>query len=86
MQRSEITVPSAVGICDLSDDDLDVVAAGSLYGASRVSQGSFGNIALAVQINNEVNVAAFSPGASQGGGQSNLNNSGSLVAFFGTFG
>lgn len=67
MLNNEIAVVS-----DLSDAELDAVAAGSY----KFKQVALGNFALAFQSNSQVNAAVFNIGSSQGGGQSNNNNAG----------
>ncbi len=67
-------------ISELSDAELDVVAAaGQYYGT--FAQVSLGNIAVGVQVNNQVNVAVLSFGSTQGGNQSNFNNAGNVVTY-----
>ncbi len=62
----------AVAISDLSDAELDVVAAGTY----KFTQVAIGNFALAFQSNSQVNAAVFNIGSSQGGSQYNNNNAG----------
>lgn len=59
-------------ISDLSDAELDVVAAGTY----KFKQVALGNFALAFQQNNQVNAAVFNVGSNQGGSQTNNNNAG----------
>ncbi len=62
-----------VAISDLSDAELDAVAAG--YGYS-FKQAALGNFALQIASNNQVNASFISVRSIQGGGQSNNNNAG----------
>ncbi len=67
--------------CELSDAELDLVAAaGSYHGA--FANVSVGNIAVGFQVNNQVNIAILSFGSVQGGSQTNINNAGNLVTYF----
>lgn len=63
----------AVTISDLSDAELDVVAAGWGYSFKQVAVSNF---ALAFQTNNQVNAAVINVGSNQGGSQTNNNNAG----------
>ena len=62
-----------VAISDLSDAELDAVAAG--YGYS-FKQAALGNFALQIASNSQVNASFISVRSSQGGAQSNNNNAG----------
>ena len=62
-----------MAISDLSDAELDAVAAGHGYSFKQVAVGNF---ALQLASNNQVNASFFSIGSSQGGTQSNNNNAG----------
>ena len=66
-------------LCQLTDAELDLVAAGA--GRHRFSQVSIGNIAIGFQINNQINIAVLSAGATQGGSQSNFNNAGTVISY-----
>ena len=83
----DVTPPAAIpAICDaamreLSDADLDLVAAAGSSRGSLVSV-SIGNIAIGFQVNNQVNIAVLSLGSVQGGSQTNINNSGTLITYF----
>lgn len=67
--------------CELSDAELDLVAAAGSYRGAFASV-SIGNIAIGFQVNNQVNIAVLSLGSVQGGSQTNINNSGNLIAYF----
>jgi hypothetical protein len=56
-------------ISELSDTELDSVAAGSF-------QFAFGNVAIAWQTNNQANLAIANFHNTQGGSQTNNNNAG----------
>ena len=71
----------AAALCQLSDAELDLVAAGR----QRFAQVSIGNIAIGFQINNQVNIAVLSPGATQGGSQTNFNNAGTIISYIKQF-
>ena len=80
-----VTTPAAapaacepVAVCELSDAELDLVAAAGSYHGAFVDI-SVGNIAIGFQVNNQVNVAILSFGSVQGGSQTNINNSGNLI-------
>lgn len=60
-------------VVDLSDSELDYVAAGWGY---SFKQFALGNVAVQVAANNQVNLAAINVGSAQGGSQSNNNNAG----------
>ena len=60
-------------ISDLSDAELDVVAAGYSYSFKQISVGNF---ALQLATNNQLNAAVVNVRSSQGGNQSNNNNAG----------
>ena len=83
----DVTTPAAAPAisgaapCELSDAELDLVAAAGSYHGALVSV-SVGNIALGFQVNNQVNIAVLSLGAVQGGSQTNINNAGNFVAYF----
>ncbi len=83
----DCTTPAAVpatcdaAVCELSDAELDLVAAPGGYHGALVSI-SVGNIALGFQVNNQVNIAILSIGSVQGGSQTNINNAGNLVTYF----
>ena len=62
-----------MAISDLSDAELDAVAAGYGYSFKQVA---LGNFALQLASNNQVNASLFSVRSSQGGVQSNNNNAG----------
>ncbi len=64
-----------VTISDLSDAELDAVAAGNGYSYS-FKQLAAGNFALQLASNNQVNASLVSVRSSQGGSQSNNNNAG----------
>ncbi len=74
-----------VAVYELSDADLDAVAAGRhthvAFSGSMTSPGHFsvGDVAIAVQVNSQVNVAVLSYDLVQGGSQTNVNNAGSLA-------
>ena len=70
----------AAALCQLSDAELDLVAAGGGH-HHRLAQISIGNIAIGIQINNQVNIAVLSAGAMQGGSQSNFNNAGTVISY-----
>ncbi len=70
-----MTNTNPVAISDLSDAELDSVAAGNGYGYS-FKQLALGNTAVQVAQNNEINVSGFSFGSRQGGAQANNNNAG----------
>ena len=75
----DCTTPAAApAVCELSDADLDLVAAAGSYHGGLVNI-SIGNIAIGFQVNNQVNIAILSLGAIQGGSQTNINNSGTLI-------
>lgn len=68
-------------LCELSDTELDAVsAAGYAHAVYQSSFGQFsmGNIAIGVQVNNQVNVTVLSFGSVQGGAQTNINNAGNI--------
>lgn len=62
-----------VMVSNLSDAELDTVAAGWGYSFKQVA---FGNFALQLATNNQVNAAVLNIGSSQGGSQANNNNAG----------
>ena len=62
-----------MAISELSDAELDAVAAG--WGHS-FKQFSFGNTAVQVAANNQLNIAGVNYRSSQGGDQANNNNAG----------
>ncbi len=64
---------NAVVISDLSDSELDFVAAGWGYSFKQIA---LGNTAIQLAENNQVNLAVLNYRSSQGGGQSNNNNAG----------
>ena len=64
-----------VAISDLSDAELDAVAAGNGYSYS-FKQLAAVNLAPQIASNNQVNASLFSVRSSQGGSQSNNNNAG----------
>jgi len=68
-------------VCELSDAELDLVAAAGVSRGSLVNV-SIGNIAIGFQLNNQVNIAVLSFGSIQGGSQTNINNSGTLISYF----
>lgn len=83
----DVTTPAALAVCDaavceLSDAELDLVAAAGSPRGSLVNV-SIGNIAIGFQVNNQVNVAVLSFGSVQGGSQTNINNSGTMTSYFG---
>ncbi len=65
-----------VAISDLSDAELDAVAAGYGYSFKQIA---LGNFALQIASNNQVNAAFISVRSSQGGGQTNNNNAGNMA-------
>lgn len=67
----------ATMISELSDVELDVVAAGRHHSSGQVA---FDNFALQIAANSQLNVAVASDGAGQGGDQSNRNNAGNISA------
>ena len=62
-----------VAISDLSDAELDAVAAGWGYSFKQVAVGNF---ALQLATNAQVNAAVLNVHSTQGGSQSNNNNAG----------
>ncbi len=74
----------ATALCELSDAELDAVAAGSGF-HNAFAQVSIGNIAIGFQVNNQVNVAVLSLGVFQGGSQTNINNAGTIINLAGYF-
>jgi hypothetical protein len=62
----------AVAISELSDTELDAVAAGTGW----FGQVAIGNFALQLATNNQLNAAVVNVGSSQGGNQTNNNNAG----------
>lgn len=68
-------------VCELSDAELDLVAAAGSTRGSLVNI-SIGNIAIGFQLNNQINIAVLSLGSIQGGSQTNINNSGTLITYF----
>ncbi len=70
MLNIEITM-----ISELSDIELDAVAAGHRHSSG---QSAYGNFALQIATNGQLNVAVASDGAGQGGNQSNSNNAGNI--------
>lgn len=60
-------------VCDLSDAELDSVAAGWGYSFKQVA---LGNLAVQVAENNQLNIAALNVRSRQGNSQSNNNNAG----------
>jgi ABC-type transport system involved in cytochrome c biogenesis ATPase subunit len=67
-------------IYELDDAELDAVSAGKAKQVA-LAQLSFGNIAIGIQVNNQVNIAVLSAGAIQGGSQTNINNAGNLITY-----
>jgi hypothetical protein len=65
-----------VAISDLSDAELDAVAAGYGYSFKQIA---LGNFALQIASNNQVNASFLSVRSSQGGGQTNNNNAGNMA-------
>jgi len=61
----------SMAITELSDTELDTVAAGFSF-----KQYAFGNIAVQVAANNQLNLAGINYRSSQGGDQANNNNAG----------
>ena len=76
--RNAAAAYDAAALCQLSDDELDLVAAGGGH-RYKLAQVSVGNIAIGIQVNNQINIAVLSAGAVQGGSQSNLNNAGTII-------
>ena len=68
-----MTDTNALMISDLSDAELDTVAAGWGY---SFKQFALGNTAVQVAANNQVNISGLSYHSSQGGAQGNNNNAG----------
>ncbi len=68
-------------VCELSDAELDLVAAAGTSRGSLVNV-SIGNIAVGFQLNNQINIAVLSLGSIQGGSQTNINNSGTIISYF----
>ena len=68
-----MTNTNPVAISELSDADLDSVAAGWGYSFKQLA---LGNTAVQVAENNQLNISAFSYGSRQGGSQANNNNAG----------
>lgn len=66
-----MTDTDSMAITELSDAELDTVAAGFSF-----KQYAFGNIAVQVAQNNQLNIAGVNYRSSQGGGQANNNNAG----------
>jgi hypothetical protein len=62
-----------VAISELSDAELDTVAAGWGYSFKQVA---LGNFALQIASNSQLNAAVVNIGSSQGGSQLNNNNAG----------
>ena len=62
-----------VAISELSDAELDSVAAGWGYSFKQIA---IGNTAVQVAENNQLNLSGFSFGSRQGGSQTNNNNAG----------
>lgn len=62
-----------VAISDLSDAELDAVAAGWGYSFKQVA---LGNFALQIATNNQLNAAVVNVRSNQGGDQGNNNNAG----------
>jgi hypothetical protein len=62
-----------VPVSDLSDAELDVVAAGTGYSFKQIS---IGNFALQFATNNQANAAFVNVRSDQGGNQTNNNNAG----------
>ncbi len=60
-------------VSDLSDAELDCVAAGWGYSFKQFSGGNF---ALQLASNNQFNAAVLNVGSNQGGNQTNNNNAG----------
>ena len=83
----DVTTPAAIpalcdaALCELSDAELDLVAAAGSPRGSLVNV-SIGNIAIGFQVNNQVNIAVLSLGSIQGGSQTNINNSGTMISYF----
>ena len=78
-RQGAATSYEAAALCQLSDAELDLVAGGGGY-HYKFAQVSIGNIAIGIQINNEVNIAVLSAGAVQGGSQTNINNAGTIIS------
>jgi hypothetical protein len=78
-ERQAVAAYEAAALCQLSDAELDLVAAGVSH--HKLAQISIGNIAIGVQINNQINIAVLSAGAMQGGSQSNFNNAGTVISY-----
>ena len=68
-----MTDTNTMTISELSDAELDTVAAGWGY---SFKQFALGNTAVQVAANNQVNISGFSYKSSQGGSQGNNNNAG----------
>ena len=68
-----MTHTDSLAISELSDAELDTVAAGWGY---SFKQFALGNTAVQVAENNQVNIAALNYRSSQGGAQANNNNAG----------
>lgn len=71
--ENNMTNTDAMAITELSDAELDTVAAGWGY---SFKQFALGNTAVQVAANNQLNIAAFNYNSSQGGSQVNNNNAG----------
>ena len=78
-RQDAVATYEAAALCKLSDAELDLVAAGSAH-HYKLAQVSIGNIAVGIQINNQVNIAVLSAGAVQGGSQTSINNSGTIIS------
>lgn len=63
-----------MAISELSDTELDCVAAG--WGGYSPKQIALGNFALQIATNNQVNTALANVRSPQGGSQTNNNNAG----------
>lgn len=68
-----MTDTNTMTISELSDAELDTVAAGWGY---SFKQFALGNTAVQVAANNQVNISGFSYNSTQGGAQGNNNNAG----------
>ncbi len=66
---------TAMTISELSDADLDAVAAGSHHGSGQYARDNF---ALQFASNRQTNLALGSDNAGQGGNQTNSNNAGNI--------
>ena len=67
-----MTNTDSMAITELSDAELDTVAAAGY----SFKQFSYGNVAVQIAANNQLNIAGINYKSSQGGSQSNNNNAG----------